>query len=45
MAAVIPLFLWGDTLALYLELSERDQEDMDIICTRLKQAFVEGLRN
>ena len=37
-AIVIPLFLEGDTLAL-LELNECDQEDVNIICTRLKQAF------
>ena len=40
-ATVIQLFLEGDALALYLELSERDQEDVNIICTRLKQVFAE----
>ena len=43
VTTVIPFFLESDTLALYLELSEQDQEDVDIICMRLKQAFAEGL--
>ena len=42
VAAVIPLFQESDTLALYLELSEQDQEDVDIIRMRLKQAFAES---
>ena len=43
VAALIPLFLEDDALAIYLELSKWDQKDVDIIRTRLKQAFAEGL--
>ena len=42
VATVIPLFLEGDALALHLELSDWDQEGVDIIHTRLKQVFAEG---
>ena len=35
VTAVIPLFLEGDALGLYLELNGRDMKDGDIICTRL----------
>ena len=42
VATVIPLFLEGDALALYLEMNERDQEDADKIRNKLKKAFAEG---
>ena len=42
VTAVIPLFLEGDALALYLELSEREQGDADAIKGRLIEAFAEG---
>jgi len=42
VATMIPLFLEGDALALYLEMSERDQEDADLIRSRLISAFAEG---
>ena len=43
VASVIPLFLEGDALALYLEMSEHEQEDADMIRLRLKKAFAEGV--
>ena len=42
VAAVIPLFLEGEALALYLELSEQDQENVDIIRDWNKH-FAKGL--
>ena len=42
IASFIPLYLEGDALALYLEMSEIDQLDADKIECRLKEAFAQG---
>ena len=42
LANFIPLFLEGNVLALYLEMSEEDQQDEEMIEVRLKKAFPEG---
>ena len=42
VATVIPLFLEGDALAMYLEMSDRDQEDAERIRLKLTKAFAEG---
>ena len=39
LASFIPLFLEGDALALYLEMSDEDQLKADKIKSRLKEAF------
>lgn len=41
-ASFIPLYLEGDALALYLEMSDADQLDAGKIEARLKEAFTEG---
>ena len=41
-ASFLPLYLEGDALALYLEMSDSDQADVTKIEARLKQAFTEG---
>lgn len=41
-ASFLPLYLEGDALALYLEMSDADQADVGKIEARLKQAFTEG---
>ena len=43
LASCIPLFLGGNILALYLEMSKKDQQDEEMIGVRLKEAFMEGL--
>ena len=42
VATLIPLYLEGDALALYLELSNDDQADKDIIKRKLMEAFADG---
>ena len=42
LVSFIPFFLEGDTLALYLEMSEEDQQDEEMIEVRLEEAFMEG---
>ena len=42
MASLLPLFLEGDTLALYMEIEEASQMDMEQIETRLKEAFTDN---
>ena len=42
LASFIPLFLEGDALALYLEMSDEDQLKADKIKSRLKEAFAQG---
>merc|ERR1712035_215286 len=42
LANFIPLYLEGDALALYLEMSEEDQTDVKKIDNRLKEAFAQG---
>lgn len=41
LASFIPLYLEGDALALYLELSEKDQESAEKIQEKLKVAFTD----
>ena len=42
LSVFMPLFLEGDALAIYLELSPSEPASADIIETRLKEAFTEG---
>lgn len=42
LASFIPLYLEGDALALYLEMSDDDQSDSDKIVARLREAFTDG---
>ena len=42
MASMILLFLEGDTLALYLELSDKDKKYSEMIRIWLKRAFSES---
>ncbi|KAG1683689.1 putative uncharacterized transposon-derived protein F52C9.6 [Nymphon striatum] len=42
LASFLPLYLEGDALALYLEMSEAEQVDADSIEQRLKEAFTDG---
>lgn len=39
VASFLPLYLEGDALALYLQLSEKDQQDVSRIEQKLKEAF------
>lgn len=41
VASLLPLYLEGDVLALYMEMEEKDQRDVDQIKARLKEAFTE----
>ena len=43
IASIIPLYLEGDALALFLEMSENDQLDAGKIEGRLKEAFALGI--
>lgn len=42
VASFIPLYLEGDAMALYLEMSEEDQTKVGKIEDRLKEAFAQG---
>lgn len=42
VASFIPLYLEGDAMALYLEMSEEDQTKVGRIEDRLKEAFAQG---
>ena len=42
LASFLPLYLEGDALALYLQMSVDDQTDKDKIEGKLKEAFTEG---
>ena len=42
LASFLPLYLEGDALALYLEMTEDDQANADKIEARLKEAFTDG---
>ena len=42
LASLIPLYLEGDALALYLEMSDADQSDSEKIVARLREAFSDG---
>ena len=39
VASLLPLYLEGDALSIYLEMKESDQDDADKIEARLKEAF------
>ncbi|CAE1293201.1 CNBP [Acanthosepion pharaonis] len=41
VASLLPLYLEGDALALYMEMEEEDQGNIDLIEARLKQAFTD----
>lgn len=42
LASFLPLYLEGDALALYLELSDAEQIDIDAIEKKLKEAFTDS---
>ena len=42
VASLLPLYLEGDTLALYMEMEENDQKQIEQIEARLKVAFTDG---
>ena len=42
VASLLPLYLEGDALALYMEMKEEDQKDISLIKARLKGAFMDG---
>ena len=42
VASLLPLYLEGEALALYMEMKEEDQKDISLIEARLKEAFTEG---
>ena len=42
IATLIPMYLEGNALAVYLEMGEKDQADTERIEKRLKTAFLEG---
>lgn len=42
VASLIPLYLEGNALAIYLEMKEKDQADADKIEATLKEAFTDG---
>ena len=41
-ASLLPLYLEGDALALYMEMKEEDQKDISLIEAWLKEAFTDG---
>ena len=43
LASFVPLYLEGDALALYLEMSETEQKCVDSIEKKLKTAYTDGL--
>ena len=42
VASLLPLYLEGDALALYMEMKEEDQKDISLIKARLREAFTDG---
>lgn len=42
IACLIALYLKGDTLALYLEMTEEEEHNVDIRALRLKEALTNG---
>ena len=42
VASLLPLYLEGDALALYMEMKEENQKDISLIEARLKEAFTDG---
>ena len=42
IASLLPLYLEGDALALYMEMKEEDQKDISLIEAWLKEAFMDG---
>ena len=42
VASLLPLYLEGHALALYMEMKEEDQKDISLIEARLKKAFTDG---
>ena len=42
MASLLPLYLEGDTLQLYLEMDEDQQTDINRIESRLEEIFSDG---
>ena len=42
VASLLPLYLEGDALALYMEMKEEDQKDISLIEAWLKEAFTDG---
>ena len=42
ITSLLPLYLVGDALALYMEMKEEDQKDISLIEARLKEAFTDS---
>ena len=42
VTSLLLLYLEGDALALYMEMKEEDQKDINLIEARLKEAFTDG---
>lgn len=42
LASLLPLYLEGDALALYLEMDDEEQKDINVIERKLKTAFSDG---
>ena len=42
ITSLLPLYLEGDAVALYMEMKEEDQNDISLIEARLKAAFTDG---
>ena len=42
IASLLPLYLEGDALVLYMEMKEEDQKHISLIEARLKEAFTDG---
>ena len=43
VASLLPLYLEGGVLALYMEMKEEDQKDISLIEAWLKEAFMDGV--
>ena len=43
IATLLPLYLEGDALALYMKMKEEDQKDIDLIKARLKEVFTDSV--
>ena len=41
VASLLPFYLEGDALALYMEMKEEDQKDVSLIEAQLKEAFTD----
>ena len=42
VASLLPLYMEGGALVLYIEMKEKDQKDISLIEAWLKEAFTDG---